>query len=196
MAIRRVSTASIKTGSKSNKFWDQDTAQGALEPIASWVAPGTNTGVDFTNIPQTYTDLMIVQQVRSNRSANTYELFWQRLNGDTGSNYSYTYLNGNGTTGTSSRLSSQTVTNRFNIPASNATTGVFGTSIIHILNYSNSSNFKTLLCRSSTDLNGSGEINFSVGLWRNTSAITSVNLATETGSNVVAGSIITLYGIK
>jgi hypothetical protein len=168
---------------------------GALIPIANYVADGTATGVGFNSIPQIYQDLLIVQYLRSNRSATT-EQFWQRPLNDSGSNYSYTNLNGNGSSASSARFSNQTVTNRFNIPAASATSGIFGSSIVHILNYANTTTYKTLITRSACDLNGSGDTNLSVGLWRSTSAITSINLATENGSNLITGSYIYLYGVR
>lgn len=196
MAIKRLSTASIQTGSKSNKLWDQDTQQGAIVPIAHHIASGTATGVDFTNIPQIYQDLLIVQNVRSARTGSTTEQFWQRFNGDSGNTYSYTYLVGNGSGTSSSRLTSQTVTNRFDIPAANATTGIFGASTVHILNYASTSCYKTILLKSANDLNGSGNVNLSAGLWRSYGGIVSVNVATENGSNLIGGSTISVYGIK
>jgi hypothetical protein len=168
---------------------------GAMVPIASYTSTGTGTGADFTNIPQIYQDLVLVQYLRSSRSATT-EPFWQRINNDSASNYSYTNLSGDGASATSSRSSNQTVMNRFNIPAASSTSGIFGSSIVHIFNYANTTTYKTLITRSACDLNGSGDTNLSVGLWRSTSAITTINVATENGSNLVAGSNIVLYGIR
>jgi hypothetical protein len=167
-----------------------------MVPIAYHAATGGASGVDFTNIPQIYQDLMIVQDIRSARAATT-EQFWQRLNNDAGSNYSYTYFRSDGTTISSARLTSQTVANRFEIPAASSEASIFNSSIVHILDYANTSRFKTILVRSSSDLGSpSGIVTLSVGLWRNTNGITSVNVATENGSNLVGGSTIALYGIK
>jgi hypothetical protein len=168
---------------------------GALVPIARYLADGTATGIQFSSIPQTYQDLLIVQYLRSNRVATT-EQFWQRFNGDEASNYSFTNLVGNGSTASSNRFSSQTVMNRFDIPAASSTSGIFGSSIVHILNYRSTSIFKTVLVRSACDLNGSGNTNISVGVWTNTNAITTLNVATENGSNLVSGSTVHLYGIR
>ena len=101
MAIRRVSTASIKTGSKSNKFWDQDTAQGALEPIVTVRPAGTSNSITISNIPQTYQDLYIVVNARAARSASL-----ENINIGIPNQtfiYSATRLIGNGSTASSVR---------------------------------------------------------------------------------------------
>jgi hypothetical protein len=168
---------------------------GALVPIASYTANGTATGIQFSSIPQTYQDLLIVQNLRSSRGTTTEE-FWQRFNNNESTDYSYTYLRGDGSSPSSVRFSNQTVTNRFDIPAGNATSGIFGASQVHILNYANTSTFKPVLVRSACDLNGSGNSNLSAGLFRSTAAITTINVATENGSNLVSGSTVILYGIR
>jgi hypothetical protein len=72
-----------------------------------------------------------------------------------------------------------------------------GDAIFHLQNYSNSTTYKTVLNR--TNYAGSGGWTVaSVGLWRDTSAITSIRIAiseTQTG-NFISGSTFTLYGIK
>lgn len=170
-------------------------AESSWTPISTFTADGTATGVQFSNIPQTYTDLIIVQFLRSSRSATT-EQFWQRFNNDQNSNYSYTFLQGNGSSASSSLLTNQTVTNRFYIPAASSTAGLFGSSIVTIPNYTNTSVNKTAFVQYACDLNASGFTGLSVGLWRSTAAITSINVATENGSNLVSGSIVTLFGVK
>jgi len=46
------------------------------------------------------------------------------------------------------------------------------------------------------DQNGSGVVANIVGLWRNTAAITSINLSTLSAYNFNIGTTATLYGIK
>jgi hypothetical protein len=46
-----------------------------------------------------------------------------------------------------------------------------------------------------SDINGSGGLNKQVGLWRSTSAITSINFS-DYGTPFAAGTTVTLYGIK
>jgi hypothetical protein len=169
-------------------------AQSTWTYITSWAFDGTSTGVQLNSIPQTYTDLVIVQHLRSNRAATT-EQFWQRPNNDTGSNYGYTPMQGDGSTSNTTRQTSQTICNRFPIPAASATANIFGTSTVHIQNYTNTTMWKNIIVQWSCDLNGSGTVGVSAGTWRSTAAITSINLATENGSNPIVGSYVTVYGI-
>ena len=76
----------------------------------TYVAIATNTlgsaaaSVTFSSIPGTYTDLVIVTQAISATADNV----GIRFNSDSGSNYSQTWLSGNGTSAISSRYSSST----------------------------------------------------------------------------------------
>ena len=60
------------------------------------------------------------------------------------------------------------------------------------MNYSNATTYKTVITRASNANNGVDAV---VGLWRNTAAITSINVFLGTG-NLDTGSTFTLYGIK
>ena len=66
--------------------------------------------------------------------------------------------------------------------------------IINIQNYSNTTTYKTILGRANNAVTGVTE---TVGLWRSTSAITSMTLLQSYGSDLFkTGSTFTLYGIK
>jgi hypothetical protein len=65
---------------------------------------------------------------------------------------------------------------------------------MQVMNYANTSTYKTVLSALANDKNGSGSVDRVVGLWSNTSAINSVSVVG--GANFVSGSTITLYGIK
>jgi hypothetical protein len=160
------------------------------EPIATNTLGADTATVTFSSIPQTYTDLVIVQQGRCSHADTNINTYYQ-FNGDTGSNYSVTRLQGNGSTAVSNRGSSQTVGYITYVPANNATAGEFSANIINIMNYSNATTYKTSISRSAVA--GSIVASF-VGLWRNTAAITSIVLGCDAG-NWKSGSTFTLYGI-
>jgi hypothetical protein len=63
---------------------------------------------------------------------------------------------------------------------------------MHLLNYSNTTTFKTLLVRFD---NSSTETSLRVGLYRSTSAISTILVETDS-STFTSGSTFTLYGIK
>jgi hypothetical protein len=73
----------------------------------------------------------------------------------------------------------------------------FGTVITNIMNYSNSTTFKTVLSRYSNGSTSNGPgTEAIVGLWQNTSVINSITVKQNTGSNNLdTGSTFTLYGI-
>jgi len=156
------------------------------EKIATTTLGSNQTSVTFSTIPGTYTDLVMVANTRlvSGVSTNYVVTF----NGDTGSNYSLTYLYGNGSVAGSGRASNQTNMDTAYLP--NYTE--LGTIIYNINNYSNTTTNKTLLSRSNQA--ASGVFSY-VGLWRNTAAITSMTINGGT-NNIVSGSTFTIYGIK
>jgi len=150
------------------------------EPIATYTVPSAQASYTFSSIPGTYTDLVLIIQATT-ISAN-YNL---RLNGDTGTNYSYTSIYGTGSAAASYRSSNNTV-----IGLTYTSSGT-PTSRIQIQNYSNSTTNKTVLVRQDDITNAAGAV---VGLWRNNSAITSITIV-STG-NIPTGTVLTLYGIK
>ena len=154
-------------------------------PIATITASGSTTSVTFSSIPQTYTDLVIAGAFYETSSSNTSLQF----NGDTGSNYSSTSLLGNGSTASSARVSN--FAEMFWDRQGNATG--YGAGIANIMNYSNTTTYKTVLLRYGYP---STWTEADVGLWRNTSAITSITiLVGGGGANLASSSTFTLYGI-
>jgi hypothetical protein len=163
--------------------------------LKSSTVTGSNAAtVLLDNIPQGYTDLVLVIQGRFDTSGQTIREFRLRFNGDTGTNYSSTRMIGDGSSASSDRLSNFS-NMRFGVfPAANSTSGILGTAICHIQNYSSTSVYKTVLNRTSDP---QGWVTEAVGLWRNSAAITSVEVAiseTQTG-NWLVGSTFTIYGI-
>jgi hypothetical protein len=169
---------------------------GAMVPIA--YSTPTSSYPLFTNIPQVYTDLMIIIYGRSTSAAATAPLYLQFATGggslDTGSNYSTTILSGNGSTATSTRQTSQTLIQSGTITGATSTSGIFASVSVNILNYTNSTTNKTTLSRFANDLNGSGTTGINVGLWRNTGSITSISV--QTNGNYASGTTVALYGIR
>jgi hypothetical protein len=152
-------------------------------PIATNTLTSSTATVTFSSISGVYTDLIIALSAQ-----DTGDTFSLRFNSDTGSNYSRTRLLGNGSVASSVSQANTTfiTSNYVGAPPSG-----FSTSLVNINNYSNSTTFKTVLTRSGAASSGVSE---TVGLWRNTAAITSISILA--GSNFEVGSTFTLYGIK
>lgn len=161
-----------------------------MTPIATQTLTSAAATVTFSNIPQTYTDLVIVSSLQGSRAIYGADL-QTRYNGDSGANYSYTYITENGTAALSNRYANQAEINNAGSIGGNATS-VYTPNIIHIFNYSNTNVYKTSLSRNS---HPTVVVQAFVGLWRNTAAITSITF-TGNGYNYNAGSTFTLYGIK
>jgi hypothetical protein len=148
--------------------------------------------VNFTSIPQTYTDLKIVASTRDTYAAVSTAIYLE-FNGNS-SGYSMRRLRGSGSAVDSYSDSSQSTINLYNIkPGSSATASTFGNVEIYIPNYTGSTN-------KSVSVDGVGENNATeayavlfAGLWGNTSAITSIKLYSET--LFVQYSTFYLYGI-
>jgi hypothetical protein len=196
MGVYELSGAgSIKTGRTLYTSMNANNQFGAMVPIASTTLT-TAGDVYFTNIPQTYQDLFISVYGRSNQTLATGGYFGG-FNGNYGgnTNYSWTVLSGDGSSASSSRNTNQAgLWGDGVIPALSSTSGIFGAMNMHILNYTNTSTFKTYLMRCAADLNGSGVTTLSAGLWRQTSAINLIYLTPSI--SFTAGSTITLYGIR
>jgi hypothetical protein len=155
------------------------------EPIATTTLGSAAATITFSTIPATYTDLRLVFVGTSTTSGG----LGIRFNSN-GFNYSVTRLRGNGTAASSDRETSTTSLNVGNISSSTPSLYTFD-----VFSYAGSTN-KTVLSESNNDLNGSGWVYRTVGLWSNTAAITSVSVLEILGYQLAAGSTATLYGIK
>jgi hypothetical protein len=157
------------------------------EPISTTTLGSSAASYTFTSIPQTYTDLILIISYLDTRAVGGTDGFITVGNGsiDTGTNYSYTVLRGNGTTATSSRATSA------NYIRTDGSGTVICNVIAQFLNYSNTTTNKTVLVR---DNSSNNRVDAVVGLWRSTSAINQIRFSGETG--IQAGATLTLYGIK
>lgn len=156
------------------------------EPISTTTLGTAAASITFSSIPATYTDLRLT--LVNPLGAASYYLYF-RLNSDSAANYSRTILYGTG----GSALSSTSTADNFALLGYLTTTQpTFQT--LDIFSYAGSTN-KTWLITSSQDANGSGEVRAQVGLWRSTSAITTLAISRQTG-NLDIGTTATLYGIK
>jgi hypothetical protein len=147
-----------------------------LQPLQTiTVGSGGAGAVNFTSIPQTFTDLIVMSSARDVLSSAGTAGMRVRFNGDSGTNYSTTVVYNGAGTAASSRASSDTVGQIGEID--NAGNVAYASSVAYIPNYTGS-NYK------SWTVEGTGEINSSAlygnalkaGLWRSTSAINSITI--------------------
>jgi hypothetical protein len=153
------------------------------EKIATTTTAGSTNSVTFSSIPATYTDLILITNILPTWSdQNTYLQF----NSDTATNYSQTGIYGNGSVVVSDRESNTST------PAMAYTSGN-NVAIYQIMNYSNTTTYKTTIMRASQ---ANLIVQARVMLWRSTSAINAIKLAGGGSGNIPTGSTFTLYGIK
>ena len=151
--------------------------------------------ISFTGIAGTYKHLEIRYISRNNRASQLDGLF-MRLNSDSGSNYAHHNLGGDGASASAGASTSTTSMTIAVTSASSAAANVFGAGIVSILDYSNTSKYKTTRTLAGYDNNGSGNIRLSSGLWQNTNAVTGITFGSTDGSGILANSSFALYGIK
>jgi hypothetical protein len=156
---------------------------GSYVPLGYATTSSSGT-VIFNNIPQVYQDLMLVMYGTSTTGIST------SVNNDgLASNFSYTRLYGNGSAASSDRTTSGDFA--FGSWGGGSGTPLF--IISHVLNYANTTTYKTSLNRLADDRNGSGYTAMSVALHKSTNAITSYSVAfTLTSSTGIAA----LYGVR
>ena len=157
------------------------------EKIQTNTLVSSETSITFSSIPSTYTDLVIVTNIKSTATGNLV----MRFNADASSLYSITRLTGDGSSAASARLANY---NEIYTDSQGYYDGdnFNQVKIINIMNYANTTTHKTCLIRSNRAQTG---VDVIVGMYRSTAAITSI-LLSGNGNTLVAGSTFTLYGIK
>jgi hypothetical protein len=140
------------------------------------VGSGGVATIDFTSIPATYTDLKIVLSSRNTADNVSASI---TFNNDTGSNYSYRRIIGDGASGASDGTSGVANISIYASEPSSFTATVFSNAEIYIPNYAGS-NYKSTSIDSVLENNASTSyVTFVAGLWSSTSAINRVTLSTS-----------------
>ena len=152
-------------------------------PIASYTVSGSSTNTyTFSSISGVYTDIIFIGSIATVTGSDTVAF---RVNGDTTTNYSRTFMYGDGTTAASGRVSSES---SYPVATLNTT---FAPVVLNFNNYSNTTTYKSILYRGGFTYPASA-----IGLWRATpAAITSINAFWGSTANFASGSTLTLYGI-
>jgi len=173
---------------------------GAYESIATATGTGSSGTITFSSIPSTYTSLQIRIMSKSTRTASTgTNDAFLRLNNDTGSNYAYHDLYGDGTSAGASGAATQTAIRIQRIAVSSGTglSNMMGVAIVDLHDYASTTKNKTVRNISGADLNGvtSGSMWLSSGLWQSTTAVNRLDLYFS-GENFTTTTVVSLYGIK
>jgi hypothetical protein len=163
--------------------------------IATTTLGSAQSTITFSSIPSDYTHLQIRGIARS-ASATSGDYIYVQFNSDTGNNYTYHQLTGDGSGASSLAGTSQTGAGSPRISAANTLASVFGGVVIDILDYANTNKNKTIRTIGGFDENGAGTVRLTSGVWLNSAAITSVAIKSGTAANLAQYSSFALYGIK
>jgi hypothetical protein len=185
----------------ASQNYPRSTDTGAMFPIGvTTVGSGGAASITFSSIPSTYTHLQIRLFGQITRATYGTGNMTMTFNSDTGANYSSHDVYGNGAS-----VATDAGTNANNMwfqdsYGTTAAPNIFGVGVFDILDYANTSKYKTVRVLQGVDVNGTsynanGYIQLGSGSWRNTNAITSVTLTTAyTGWAQYTSAA--LYGIK
>ena len=161
-------------------------------PISTYTAPASTAhDIVFSSIPQTYTDLRIVISARGIASASTEDIYFYV--GTYATDESFTYLQGTGSSASSGRVTNANQTVVGSCPSGTSTANIFSATTVDLFSYSNTTTYKTFISRCGDTNNVTYA---SVGLKRNTSAVSSITIFPSASTYWAAGSTFTLYGIK
>lgn len=155
-----------------------------------------NVTSETFDIPSDYSHLVIFCASRTDNT-DYYDFITSQFNGDTGNNYSEAYagtINGaaaNGQFLTASGIGVSVTT------GASATTNAIGSSVIFIPHYRAATWKTTIGIYGTKEYALNQMLNFNTfGTWKNTDPIRSIRIFPSIGTNILAGSIITVLGIK
>lgn len=193
MGIRSLSAASISTGAKRSKFWDQSAVEilNSYESIATaTVTSGGATSVSFTSIPQTFTHLEIRATTLNASNFYTIKL---RFNGST-SGYTASQLVSFNATSSSGGGPDADSGAMIGIGAK-AATSYSAAVVAKIYEYSKTNLYKRWIGQGGVDGNGTGQTKVTYGYWSSTDAITDIYCYAD-GSTMNQYTQFALYGIR
>lgn len=159
-------------------------AGATYEPIATTIVT-SGTSVTFSNIPQTYTDLVLT--LTGTVDANCQIVF--QVNSNTGTNYSLTYLYGDGTSAGGSRATTANMIT-YGALCGVVTSNSKYSATMNIQNYTNTSLYKSIYVQSmSLD-----QVETVANTFRSSSAITTIKILFDRAANFT-NMTLTLHGI-
>ena len=204
MGVVKLSTAGILNYSKTSNFLSGNelpAGPSAFDLLETTTLTSSAASVTFSGLSaySDYKHLQIRMVARSDFSNIYNDALHANLtfNSDTASNYNSHNLWANG-----SQVYSQDEGNpsnislRYTVAVGSNTTNGFAASVTDILDFSNVyKNTTTRTLNGYTGGNNAPAIQLRSGLWRNTNAVTSMNIASNFG-NFVSGTRFSLFGVR
>lgn len=169
---------------------------GAYDALASVTGNGTFDTVTFTGIPSTYKHLQLRVMAGHSYSGTGLGALYIRFNSDTGNNYSFHRVIGEGSSVSATGSASQSSGN-WGWVAYNGNTNPYATNVVDVLDYASTSKNKTARTLVGVQNNGSGYVGLYSGAWyNNTNAVNSITITSDAGYNFINYSTFALYGVK
>jgi len=176
----------------------------AYDPAATWLiqrvnGTGSSGTITFSSIPQNYKHLQIRMLTRDTTNFGTIATAYAdlTLNGDTGSNYTWHALTGNGSSaGAVGSINEVKALTARCVTSPTIDSNIYGAGIIDIHDYASTSKFKTIRTFGGVDGNAANtqyQVTLTSNLWRSTSAVTSITFTASTAW--ATGSTFALYGM-
>jgi hypothetical protein len=168
--------------------------------ISSTTLTSTNTAIDLTSIPSTFTHLYAVGSIRGTENNSTLAL---RINNDSGNNYAlvqnYSYITSPGTGASRYTIgsTSQIRNNAGHVEDTTRLANLFGQFELYIMDYKSTSYKKSYIFKASHSLNSAQTVmSDAYGVWNDASAVNRLTFKGDSGSNLNAGSSVHLYGLR
>ena len=167
---------------------------GDYELISTTILGTAAASVTFTNGSwSTYKHLQVRFTAR-HTSGSTSTTVLARLNNNTGANYAWHRLRGNGSAVSSAGTSGETSLEITQAPGAGSAANIFSAGVIDILDFASTTKNTTL--RTLAGYPGTESyVTLNSGLFNNTAAVTDVSLISN-GTSFAIGSRFSLYGIK
>jgi hypothetical protein len=147
--------------------------------------------IEFTSIPQGFTDLLLLYSFRDTGTNSSFRVFETSLSFNTlTTGFSVRALFGDGAgagTFTQTRFAGWH-------PDAAATASTFGNTSLYIANYSGATNKSYSIDQVTENNATTARASLVAGLWSNTAAITGITFTTN-GTTLAVGSTISLYGV-
>lgn len=192
-----MSVKSLKTGTRSFSLLAGNTPEHHVLIAETTVGSGGAASVTFSNIPSTYQHLQIRGIGKQTDAGSSEQYILAQINNDsTHTNYRLHALYGTGATASSTNAQNSTLPGAASgLLTQLGSTSIFAGFITDILDYANTSKYKTIRSLCGQDSNGSGGIYLLSSMWISTNAITSLTFIPPTLS-FAQHSTFQLFGVK
>jgi hypothetical protein len=153
------------------------------------------SSIVFTSIPQDGTDLFLLMSLRDTFAGGGVTQINIQFNSSGGTAYSDRTLEGNGSAAYIVNRTGQSFVRVTAVPGPTFTANTFSNAQLYVPNYSNGATKAVLLDGVSERINAEAYHAIVSGYWNNTSAITAINITTQSTGNFAVGSMASLYKI-